>query len=127
MLMAWSRSEAEDEVAERRRRYGSACKRQRRVGPHKGWSRPETCLTSLAQPDVRVGGRQHFTSALALCSSTFPLALLSSATCLSVSGGSWVRQQRQTYTHSTQKMMESMLRSVENGSYQFYLPNIFLL
>jgi hypothetical protein len=106
MLMAWSRSEAEDEVAERRRRYGSA---------------------SLAQPDVRVGGRQHFTSALALCSSTFPLALLSSATCLSVSGGSWVRQQRQTYTHSTQKMMESMLRSVENGSYQFYLPNIFLL
>jgi hypothetical protein len=35
--MAWSRSEAEDEVAERRRRYAS--------------------------PIVRVGGRQHFTSA----------------------------------------------------------------
>jgi hypothetical protein len=48
MLMAWSRSEAEDEVAERRRRYGSACKRQRRVGPHSTGLvfAPETCLTS---------------------------------------------------------------------------------
>jgi hypothetical protein len=48
MLMAWSRSEAEDEVAARRRRYGSACKRQRRVGPHSTGLvfAPETCLTS---------------------------------------------------------------------------------